>query len=261
MSEKFAGKRVVVTAAGAGIGKVIAEAFLAVGARVHVCDIDSDALNELRVAAPGVAVTVADVADRMQVDRLFDEAEANLGGLDILVNNAGIAGPTGPIDAASPEEWTRTIDVNLIGHFHCLQRGVPLLKTAGGGAIVNMSSAAGVMGFPLRTPYAASKWAIVGLTKSLAIELGEFGIRVNAICPGAVEGPRIERVIAAEAQSRGLDSASLRERYLNMNSLHTFIGAADIANMTLFLCSDAGARISGQALRVDGDTLALKMTI
>ncbi len=261
MLESLAEKRVVITAAGAGIGKAIAQAFLDAGARVHVCDIDTQALAALQTESSGIGATVADVADRKQVDNLFDEAEANLGGLDILVNNAGIAGPTGPIDTVPPDDWTRTIDVNLIGHFHCLQRGVPLLKQAGGGAIVNMSSAAGVMGFPLRTPYAASKWAIVGLTKSLAIELGEFGIRVNAICPGPVEGPRIDRVIAAEAEARGLEVAALRERYLNMSSLRTFIGTADIASATLFLCSDAGARISGQALRVDGDTLTLKMTI
>ncbi len=145
MSDSFDGKRVVVTAGGAGIGKAIAQAFLDASARVHVCDIDAQALAAFRDAAPGIGVTVADVADRMQVNRLFDEAEANLGGLDILVNNAGIAGPTGPIETVSPEDWTRTIDVNLIGHFHCLQRGVPLLKRAGGGAIVNMSSASGVM--------------------------------------------------------------------------------------------------------------------
>ncbi len=251
------GKRVVVSAGAGGIGKAIAEAFMAAGAGVHICDVDEDAIAAFRAEAPDLGATLCDVAEQTQVDRLFDEAEANLGGLDVLVNNVGIGGPTGFIEDMAADEWRRTIDVNIIGHYHCLRRAVPLLKAAGGGSIVGLSSTAGIMGYPYRTPYAASKWAVVGITKSLAMELGEFAIRVNCICPGPVSGPRIEAVIEAEAEVRGETIAEARKRHLSTISLATFIEPGDIAAMTLFLCSDAGAKISGQALAVDGHTETL----
>ena len=190
MADGLEGKRAIVTAGAGGIGRAIARALMAAGARVHICDVDEAGIAAFEAAAPGLGATLADVADEAQVDRLFDEAEAALGGLDILINNAGIAGPTGPIENLDPGEWRRCIDVNLIGHFYCLRRAVPLLRAAGGGSIVNLSSTAGILGFANRSPYAASKWAVVGLTKSLAIELGGDRIRVNAICPGAVSVPR-----------------------------------------------------------------------
>src|SRR5690606_36361061 len=130
---------------------------------------------------------------------LFEAAAGSLGGLDVLVNNAGVAGPTLPVEKISDEDWRRTQAVNLDGQFFCVRRAVPLLREAGGGSIVNLSSAAGRFGFPLRTPYSASKWAVVGFSRSLAMELGPDGIRVNALCPGAVQGERIDRVIAAKA--------------------------------------------------------------
>ena len=259
MLEDLKDKRVVVTAAASGIGRHIAEGFLAAGARLYVCDVDEAALQDFLRQHDRLDGVLADVSERGQVDRLFDGAEAALGGLDVMVNNAGIAGPTAPLEEVDFADWRRTLEVNLDGMFHCLQRAVPLLKAAGpGGSVVNLSSAAGVFGFPRRTPYAASKWAVVGLTKSLAHELGPFGIRVNAICPGAVAGPRIDRVIAAEAAASGRDEAEVRANYASLSALQTFVEPEDIANMALFLCSGAGARISGQALSVDAytDTLA-----
>ena len=257
MTQGIEGKRVVVSAGAGGIGKAIAEAFMAAGARVHICDVDEAAIAAFRAAAPDLGATLCDVADPAQVERLFDEAEAHLGGLDVLVNNVGIGGPTGFIEDMAADEWRRTIDINVLGHYHCLRRAVPLLKAAGGGSIVALSSTAGIMGYPYRTPYAASKWAVVGITKSLAMELGEFAIRVNCICPGPVSGPRIEAVIAAEAGVRGETVAETRKRHLSTISLKTFIEPGDIAAMVLFLCSDAGAKISGQALAVDGHTETL----
>ncbi|MDH3689419.1 MAG: SDR family oxidoreductase [Gammaproteobacteria bacterium] len=250
-------KRVVVTAAASGIGRAVAQAFIAAHARVHVCDISADALSEFRSREPGLSATVADVSDLTAVDRFFDEALRELGGLDVLINNAGIAGPTAPVEDVTPEAWNRTMAVNLTGQFYCVRRAVPLLKQAGGGSIINIASTAGIMGYPLRTPYATSKWAVVGLTKSLAMELGPSGIRVNAVCPGSIEGERMQQVIAAEAQVRGTDPVSLRKSYEKQNSLRTFIAPEDIANMILFTCSDAGAKISGQALSVDGNTETL----
>ncbi|MGH6942957.1 MAG: SDR family oxidoreductase, partial [Geminicoccaceae bacterium] len=167
-------------------------------------------------------------------------------------------GPTAPIEAIEPEEWARTLEVNLTGQYLCARRAVPLIKAAGGGSIVNLSSAAGRFGFALRTPYAASKWAVVGLTKSLAIELGAEQIRVNAICPGAVEGERINRVIAAKAEARGVAFEAMYDEYVAQASMRRMVSAKDIANMILYLCSDAGRLISGQVLGVDGNIEALR---
>ncbi len=253
------GLRVLVTAAGSGIGRAIAETLLTNGAHVHICDLAAERLAECQKALPRIGVTQADVADPRQVDPLFDAAVAHLGGLDVLVNNAGIAGPTGPVETLDPAEWDRTMAVNINSQFYCARRAVPLIKSAGGGAIINLSSAAGLFGYPLRTPYAASKWAVIGLTKSLAMELGDFGIRVNAICPGPVEGPRIDGVISARAQARGESFEAMRAAYQRQNSLHTFIQAQDIANLVLFLCSPAGSKISGQALSIDGNTESLRV--
>ena len=252
------GLRVMVTAGAAGIGRAIANAFVDDGARVHICDVDEAALESFTKECPEARATRADVASVAEVDAFFDSAQAWLGGLDVLVNNAGIAGPTGRVEDIRPEDWDRTLGININGQFYCARRAVPLLKAAGGGSIVNLSSSAGVMGFPLRTPYAASKWAVVGLTKSLSMELGEFAIRVNAICPGAVAGPRIDRVIAADAEASKLPLETVRKRYLNQNSLRDFIQPESIAAKVLFLCSPVGSQITGQALSVDGDTHSLR---
>ncbi len=254
MDQGLENKRVVVTAGAAGIGRAIAEGFHRAGARVQVCDVDEASLAALAAAAPEVGRSRADVADPDQVARLFEDAQRQLGGLDVLVNNAGIAGPVGPTEDCGIEDWRRTLAVNLDGAFHCLRHAIPMIKAAGAGSIVNISSTAGLFGYPLRAPYVASKWALVGLTKTLAIELGPHGIRVNAVCPGSIEGPRMDRVIAAEAAARGVSAASVRAAYTRQTSLRCFVEAADIAEMVLFLCSDAGARISGQAMTVDGNT-------
>ncbi len=248
------GKRVLVTAGAAGIGRATARGFAAEGARVFVCDVDTAALAEFGKENPGIGTTVADVSDEKAVDRLFDEAAKFLGGLDILINNAGIAGPTGPVESLALADWERTLAVNITGQFLCARRAVPLLRQAGGGAIVNLSSAAGRFGFPRRTPYSASKWAVVGFTKSLAMELGPDRIRVNAVLPGAVDGPRIRRVIAAKAESVGVSYEAMEKKYVTQASLARMVTAEDIANQILFVCSEAGQNVSGQPLAVDADT-------
>lgn len=250
--------QVIVTAAGTGIGQAIAQAFAGQGARVHICDVVPERLAEMEAAVPNLSATLADVSKPAEVDKLFDEAIAKLGGLDVLVNNAGISGPTAPVEAVTPAEWEQTMAVNINGQFYCARRAVPLLKQAGGGAIINISSTAGLFGYPLRSPYAASKWAVIGFTKTLAMELGEFGIRVNAICPGSVDGPRMDRVIAAEAAAQNVPPEQIRAGYVSQVSLRTFIDRQEIANFILFLCSPAGAKISGQALSIDGHTETLR---
>jgi NAD(P)-dependent dehydrogenase (short-subunit alcohol dehydrogenase family) len=258
MDLRLDGKLVVLTAGAAGIGRVTLQTFVEAGARVVTCDVDQAGIDRLRGELPTVPGIVADVALPADVDRLFDLAQQQLGGLDILINNAGIAGPTAPIEAVEPDDWRRTLEVNVTGQYLCARRAVPLIKAAGGGSIVNMSSAAGRFGFALRTPYCASKWAVVGLSKALAIELGPDQIRVNAICPGAVEGDRINRVIAAKAEARGVTFDAMYEEYTETASMRRMISPQDIANMILFLCSDAGRLVSGQVIGVDGNVEYLR---
>jgi NAD(P)-dependent dehydrogenase (short-subunit alcohol dehydrogenase family) len=257
MNMNIKGLRVLVTAGASGIGLATARAFAVEGARVVICDIDEAALGAVAKSDPVLAQTVCDVAEPSAVARLFDTVAKELGGLDALVNNAGIAGPTAPCEEVSLADWQRTLDVNITGQFLCAQRAIPMLKKSSNASIANLSSAAGRFGFPLRTPYAASKWGVVGLSKSLAIELGPAGVRVNAICPGLVAGPRIERVIASKAAARGVAADVVRAEGVAKTSLRRFVTAEDIANSIVFLASPAGANISGHALPVDGDLQSL----
>ena len=257
MDMKLNGLRVLITAGASGIGLATARAFAREGARVHVSDVNREALDALAQSDPALQRSVCDVADRSQVAAMFDDALAALGGLDVLVNNAGIAGPTARCEEVEPVAWERTLAVNITGQFHCAQLAIPHLRESRNPSIVNLSSAAGRFGFPLRTPYAASKWAVIGFTKSLSIELGSDGIRVNAICPGSVAGARIESVYGAKAAARGVDYNVVLEEALAKTSLHRLVTADDIGNTIVFLCSPAGANISGQAIAVDGDVQAL----
>jgi NAD(P)-dependent dehydrogenase (short-subunit alcohol dehydrogenase family) len=251
------GLRVLVTAGAGGIGKAIAEAFLEAEARVHICDVSQPAIDTFLQAHPDVGASLTDVADEPAVDRLFDEVQSTLGGLEVLINNAGIAGPTGRVDEIDPDEWRRTIDVDLTGQFLVVRRAVPLLRSAGGGLIVNISSVAGRLGYALRTPYSAAKWGVVGLTASLAKELGPEGIRVNAILPGIVRGERMAQVIAARAKSLGVPDSEVERTYLEKVSLRAMVEPDDVAAMALLLAAPAGRNISGQALSVCGNVETL----
>ncbi|MBS0326913.1 MAG: SDR family oxidoreductase [Proteobacteria bacterium] len=253
MNVSAAGLRVLVTAGAAGIGRVIATTFADAGASVFVCDVNAAALSDLLASYPRVGVTTTDVSVPEQVDSMFSSAVSHLGGLDVLVNNAGIAGPTAKIEDISEVEWERTIAVDLNSMFFCTRRAVPLLKAAGGGSIVNLSSIAGRLGYPLRTPYSAAKWGVIGFSKSLAIELGPSNIRVNAILPGVVEGDRVDRVVRARAEALGVGVEESHERFVAPISLRRMVRAQDIADMALFLTTPSGQNISGQALSVCGD--------
>jgi NAD(P)-dependent dehydrogenase (short-subunit alcohol dehydrogenase family) len=246
------GMRVLVTAGAAGIGRVIARTFVEHGARVHICDIDEKALAATKKQLPTVTQTVADVAKVADVERLFDDVKKFLHGLDVLVNNAGIAGPTGLVEDIKPEDWDRTIAIDLNGMFYCTRKAMPLIKEAGGGSIVNLSSIAGRFGFPMRTPYSAAKWAVVGFTQSLAAEAGPHKVRVNCIQPGIVEGDRIDRVVEAKAKSLGIPPEEVRNRMLAGTSLNTTVTPQDIANMALYLATAPGRHISGQDIAICG---------
>lgn len=248
------GLRVLVTAGAGGIGAAIAKAFDESGAQVHVCDIDRGALGRLSAERPALTCSVADASSARDVDLVFDDVVAALGGLDVLVNNAGIAGPTGAIEDLDAGDWERTVAVNLNSQYYFARRAVPLLKSSTANpCIVAMSSVAGRLGYALRTAYASTKWGIVGLTKSLAIELGPHGVRVNAILPGTVQGERMNGVIAARAAAAGVSSEAMRSSYLEKISLRRMVSADDVAAMTLFLCSPAARNVTGQAISVDGN--------
>lgn len=250
---KLTGLRVLVTAGASGIGRVIADSFAAHGARLHICDISDDALKQAGSAQPDWGITRCDVSDEAQVQHLFNQVQDNLGGLDVLVNNAGIAGPTGGIDELSSADWNSTVDINLNGQFYCARLAVPLLKQSDNASVICISSVAGRLGYAYRTPYAVTKWAIVGLVKSLAIELGPDGVRANALLPGIVEGPRMEKVIADRANAVGLSYSDMEQEYINKISTRKMVSAQDVANQALFLCSPLGASISGQAISVCGN--------
>src|SRR6187455_1712149 len=257
MDMNIKGLRVLVTAGASGIGLATARAFAAEGARVLVCDVDRSALAAMATADAAIATVEADVSKPADVARLFGEVDARLGGLDTLVNNAGIAGPTAACEDVKLEDWQRTLDVNLTGMFLCAQQAIPRLKQSANGSMVNLSSAAGRFGFALRSPYSASKWGVIGFSKSLSIELGGAGVRVNAICPGAVAGDRIDRVIAGKAKVRNVPFDVVRDEFLGKTSLKRFVSAEDIANAIVFLASKLGANIDGHALPIDGDVQSL----
>ena len=245
-------QRVMITAGGSGIGLAIAKAFAGGGAKVHVCDVDERALDEVAKAHPEIARTALDVTDEAAIDSWFEDALGDLEGLDVMVNNAGTKGPTGYVEELKLEDWRACLGVCLDAQFLCARRAAPIMKRQRAGCMINISSTAGLFGYGLRTPYAAAKWAVIGFTKSLAVELGPFDVRVNAICPGIVEGARIERVMQAEAESRGLSRDAVHEEYIQSQSIKRFVKPGEIADMCLFLASSAARMITGQAIAVDG---------
>jgi NAD(P)-dependent dehydrogenase (short-subunit alcohol dehydrogenase family) len=250
------GRRVVVTAGAAGIGLATARAFAANGDRVHICDINERALEQVTEADPMISATVCDVSDRPSVEAFIEAAVHALGGIDVLVNNAGIAGPTASVEDMDPEDWEAVLAVNLTGTFNVTRLSIPFLKKSDGGVILIMTSVGGRYGYPNRSPYATTKRGLIGLTETLAIELGDDGIRVNAIAPGAVAGERIQRVLQGRADAGGRSLAAVTADALSIQSLKRFTDPADIAALALFLASDSAKSISGQTIPIDGGSKA-----
>ena len=258
MNNRFIEKNVVVTAGGSGIGLNVAKNFANEGAQVYVCDIDKDAIMTLHKTHPGISGFKADISNYNEVVDFFNFVKSKTKVIDILINNAGIAGPTEQIENILVEDWDKTIAVNLNGMFYSTKFVIPCMKINSTGSIINISSSAAFSGYPYRSPYTASKWAVIGLTKTMAMELGPFNIRVNAICPGSVDGSRINRVIEKEADKRNVPPSKIRKDYESHVSLKSFVKAEDITNTILFLCSDEGKMISGQVIGVDGHTETLR---
>jgi len=245
--------RVLITAGASGIGLEIARAFVSSGARVFICDTDAPGLGRAAAALPGLETSVCDVGDRTAAVAMVAEAAARLGGIDVLVNNAGIGGPTKPMHELDPADWDAVLRVNLTGVFDVTRTAIPHLIRSGKGVIINMSSAAGRFGYPNRSPYAATKWALIGVTKTLSMELGEHNVRVNAIAPGAVDGDRVQRVFQGRAEASGKAVEEIKEIAMANQSLKQLVDPKDIAALALFLASDAAKAISGQVLPIDGD--------
>lgn len=244
--------RVLITAGASGIGRAMAQAFAATGARVWVADVDATALN----ACPhDWGRTVCDVSNEASVTSLFAEIAAGWGGVDTVCLNAGIAGPTARVEEVSLADWHRCLGVNLDGAFLTAKYAAPLLKAQTSGCLLITSSTAGLYGYPNRAPYAAAKWAVIGLMKTLAMELGPFNVRVNAICPGSVEGPRMEGVLQREAVAKGMTRDAVYMGYASGTAMGRFVEACDIAAMAVFLASDAARLVSGQVIAVDGFTV------
>ena len=248
------GLRVMISAGAQGIGLAVARAFVKEGALVSVCDVNVAAVDALGTSDPAIHASVCDVADRAQVKQWFDRALMHLGGLDCLVNNAGIAGPTGKVDEIDPEEWDQCLAVDLTGQFNCTRLAVGALRRSSNASILNVSSLAGRLGFALRTPYAAAKWGVIGFMRSLAIELGGDGIRVNGLLPGVVSGERQHRVLSAKAQAKGISFTEMEELAFTSTSIKQYVSPEQLADYAVFLASPRASTISGQALSVCGDT-------
>lgn len=244
--------RVLITAGASGIGLAMGNAFDAAGHQVWVTDVDNAALAD--VPASWTATEV-DASDESGVAALFAQVEQKWGGLDVLCANAGIAGPTALVEDIALEDWRRCVSVNLEGAFLAAKYAAPMMKSAKSGVITITSSTAGQHGFPNRAPYASAKWGVIGLMKTLAMELGPFGIRANAICPGAVEGPRMQGVMEREAAAKGMTYQHIYDGYASGSSMGSLVEASDIADMAVFLASPQARMVSGQVIAVDGHTV------
>lgn len=252
MEISLAGKRAFITAGGDGMGRATSLLMHQLGAEVFTCDIDPEGLASL---PEGITTWQCDVTDSAALDTIFDEILP--GGLDILVNNAGVAGPTKYVEDVTDDEWRQCMAVNVDAQFFCVRRAVPVFKAQQSGVIINMISGAGILGYPTRAPYVASKWAVSGFTETLAMELGPDQIRVNGIVPGNVNGDRMERVIAAHAKTDGIDPDVVRRMYAIGTSMQCYVDPEEISQLIVFLCSDWAKNISGQIVGVDGNTETL----
>ena len=246
-------QRVLITAGAAGIGREIARAFAANGAKVFVCDIDAEGLETLAQEIEDLTTTLCDVSKREDIERMVASAIESLGGLDVLVNNVGISGPTTPVDKMDPDDWDKVVQVNLNGTFNVTRLAIPHLKKSPAGVIIIISSAAGRFGYANRSPYSTTKWGLIGFTKALSIELGEYGIRANAILPGPVEGPRLQSVFEGRAKVSGQSIEEVKDAAMAMQSIKRFVDPRDIAALAVFLASDSAKSISGQMLPIDND--------
>jgi len=257
LGKSLKNKKILISAGASGIGWAITKVCVAKGASVYLCDIDPKAINKVKKHPSynkRIFVSETDASDEMEVVDFFHKIKKKLRNLDALINNVGVAGPPGTIEKLDSSEWENTLHVNVNSQFYFTKQSIPLLKKSKTSSIINISSGAGIMGFPLRSPYAASKWAVVGMTKTLAMELGKYKIRVNAICPGTIKGNRMKRVIRDKAKFTKVSAKKIENDFVSMASMKTWINEEDIGNMCAHLISDEANKVSGQVIAVDGNT-------
>ena len=257
VNQSLKNKRIIISAGASGIGLATAKICLARGAYVYLCDIDSKSLNTLNkhpLQNKRLFAYLCDASNEYQVSDFFEKIKKKTKKIDALINNVGIAGPTGFLEKIKTKDWENTLHVDVNSHFYFTKKAIPLIKKSKNGSIINISSTAGILGFPLRSPYAASKWAIIGITKTLAMELGKFNIRVNAVCPGTIKGNRMKRVIKDKAKFSKISKKFIEKDFISMCSMKKWILEEDIGKMCSFLISDDSSKVSGQVISVDGHT-------
>jgi NAD(P)-dependent dehydrogenase (short-subunit alcohol dehydrogenase family) len=251
---KLEGKVAIVTGGGGGIGRAIALRFAREGSKIVIAGPTEqkirDVTQEAREADGQALAVLADVADEASVERMVRATLAEFGQIDILVNNAGISGPTALVPKVTREEWDRTISVNLTGAFLCAKHTLPQMVERRSGCIINITSIAGLQAYAFRSPYCASKWGMIGLTQTLAEECGRYSITVNAIAPGPVRGPRIERVIRDRAKEMNLSFEEMERQYVEPTALKRMVEEEEIAAMAVFLASEEGRNITGETLNI-----------
>jgi NAD(P)-dependent dehydrogenase (short-subunit alcohol dehydrogenase family) len=260
VNQSLKNKKIIISAGASGIGWATTKVCLTKGATVFICDIEKKYLTKAKkhpLNNKKLFVYECDAANEHAVKELFKNILKKTKKLDCLINNVGIAGPTGTIENLKSEDWEKTLKVNVISHFYFSKLAIPMIKRNKGGSIINLSSGAGIMGFPLRSPYAASKWAIIGVTKTLAMELGKFKIRVNAICPGTIKGDRMVRVVRDKSKFLKVSKKQIEKEFISMASMNCWIYEEDIGKMCSFLISNEAERISGQIIGVDGNAIRL----
>ena len=253
-------KKIIISAGASGIGFATAKVCLSKGAIVYLCDVNNKFLKKVQKHPLNNKRLFAyeyDASNEYDVSNFFDKIKKKTKKIDALINNVGVAGPTATIEKLNSEDWEQTLKINVISHFYFTKLAIPMLKKNKGGSIINISSGAGIMGFPLRSPYAASKWAVIGVTKTLAMELGKFKIRVNAVCPGTIKGDRMVRVIKDKAKFLKISKKKIEKEFVSMASMNCWIYEEDIGKMCSFLISNEGERISGQTIPVDGNAIRL----
>jgi NAD(P)-dependent dehydrogenase (short-subunit alcohol dehydrogenase family) len=250
-------KKIIISAGASGIGWATAKICLSRGAFVYICDLDVKSLNKTKkhpLNNKRLFSYECDASNEEEVSNFFNQIKKKTKKIDALINNVGVSGPTGSLEKLNSEDWENTLHTDVNSHFYFTKRAIPLIKKSKNGSIINISSTAGILGFPLRSPYAASKWAIIGITKTLAMELGKFNIRVNAVCPGTIKGDRMKRVIRDKAIFTKISRKTIEKDFISMSSMKQWILEDDIAKMCSFLISDESSKISGQVISVDGHT-------
>ena len=250
-SKTLDGKVAIITGGGTGIGEAIADMFADHGAHVVVAGRSLETINNVAGRNNGTPI-VCDVSKFEDVQALFVKAQSISGNVDILVNNAGIPGPVSPIAEVNIDQWRLCAEINLFGAMYCMREAARIMCAQKSGSIINMSSLMGIQGYPMRSAYTATKFALVGMTEAVAREVGPDNVRVNALLPGAVSGENMDRILARRAEAEGKPAEDIeRENYTDVAALKRWVAPEEVAKAALFYASDASSAVTGDKMKVD----------